>query len=134
MRDWKLRWLLAQIQDDEDVAKGAIRRLDRPGAGQWPRDDDDDDYCSIDVDGEMEIYDEGGHTPGQAKHICRHDPARVLATVAALRTIVDMHSGPHECVTEEDNCVWVVGTCDTQRAVASIYRDNPGYTKRWGRA
>ena len=32
-----------------------------------------------------------------ARHIARHDPARVLREVEAKRRILDFHSGPHSC-------------------------------------
>lgn len=39
-------------------------------------------------------------TPGweYAAHIVRHDPAFVLADIAAKRKLIDAHDRPHECI------------------------------------
>ena len=42
-------------------------------------------------DGEMTLYDEGGHTPEQAAHIVFWDPATVLRMVAATRKLLELH-------------------------------------------
>lgn len=61
-------------------------------------------------------------------HIARHDPARVLAMVAAHREILELHDGSHECSVfdhngDVDSCAWVPkgGVCSTLRALAKGY-------------
>jgi hypothetical protein len=56
-----------------------------------------------------------------ARHIARHDPARVLAEVAAKRAIVNMD--------EDDRYsdAYVVAI----RALAAAYADHPDYDEAW---
>ncbi len=43
----------------------------------------------------------------------------------ALRTVVEIHEGSHECASLTDNCVWITGEpgdeCETIRALAKGY-------------
>lgn len=73
-----------------------------------------------------------------APHIARHDPARVLAEVAAKRRIVELHSGAHECSRfdrdgEIDNCTWCLDSdeCSTVALLASVYVDHSQYRPEW---
>lgn len=70
-----------------------------------------------------------------AGHIVRHDPARVLAEVAAKRRIIERHPG----ATATDECpgcgAWLNGTwrtgpgetCPELADVAAPYADRPGF-------
>jgi Family of unknown function (DUF6221) len=101
--------LRAALDEDERMAKAALfhpRTWDETVGdnviigeddGQWKADGREivsanqfraaaDDYQDA-----IHIYDEGGHTEEQAEHIARHDPARVLRQVAAMRKILDEH-------------------------------------------
>jgi hypothetical protein len=96
-------WLLERIAEDEAIANAAETKSwytdrDKPGweDSEYMRDSADvvsrDGGDSVDVefrDGDMRIYDEGGHSWREADHIARHDPARVLAECDAKRRIVD---------------------------------------------
>lgn len=83
-----------------------------------------------------------------ARHIVRHDPASVLADIAAKRRIIEIH--PHAVADAGDcdpggptfgcqPCHWSdvyecqlgFGWCDTVRALASAYRHRPGYDPAW---
>lgn len=73
-----------------------------------------------------------------AEHIARHDPARVLADVAAKRRIIELHTGGHECSTydhngEIDNCTWCIDSwdCSTLRLLALPHADHPDYRSEW---
>jgi hypothetical protein len=69
-----------------------------------------------------------------ARHIARHDPARVLAQCAAMRKIVEYHDGRHECSGPDDNnCMWIehADDCPTMLALASIWSDHPDWREEW---
>jgi hypothetical protein len=96
-----------------------------------------------------------------AAHIARHDPARVLAQVAALRAIVELHDSwpvlvesPPEFTQEGDGIdtmtmrmskqiAWTTEqkyrehfgseppTAPILRALASIWADDPGWQEEW---
>lgn len=120
--------LRAALDEDERVAQGAAALCGCHG----PKDEwsfADDDHC-----GRIEIADDP-HSPirrqltrrwnrsyedmRMAHHIARHDPARVLRQVAAMRKILELHEGSHECSVygdtfesprtdgEIDTCRWV---------------------------
>lgn len=151
MTDQRLQWLLDQIQADEDAAKAA-HHPSKPDARWLPGIGEDDDTvyrvvlplghpgrCS-ELPGGPNMCDDTPVASSDADHlheqvtpivahIARHDPARVLATVAARRVIVDEHTGQHE-----DNGLWVTDSymCRTLRAIASIYWDSYGYDVHWG--
>lgn len=63
---------------------------------------------------------------------------RDLIEVQALRRIVDLHEGGHECSVYDhngdvDNCRWCVDSsdCSTLRLLASIHSDHPDYDPAW---
>ncbi len=76
-------------------------------------------------------------TPGLmiADHIARHDPARALREVAALRDIVDAYqeclkiqAGFKEVSSEEARRDALEMCC---RQIAAIWADHPGYDETW---
>jgi Family of unknown function (DUF6221) len=77
------------------------------------------------------------HGTYRAEHIARHDPARVLADVAAKRAIVALHDdegGAHECVGHDS--AWGTVTdyerdCRTLRLLAAPYADHPDFDPAW---
>lgn len=91
--------------------------------------------------------------PRTAKHTARHDPARVLADVAAKRAIVALHSEPiHDHIRWADAAdqaeaaksgdLWcrtcgsvddspVPWPCRTVVALAQPYADRPGFDPAW---
>lgn len=62
-------------------------------------------------------------------HIVRHDPARVLADVAAKRQIIDIHQGVHSCgFSDYDDA----NPCPTLSLLALPYADHSDYREeRW---
>jgi len=75
-------FLKARLDEDEAVARAA-------GGLAWSTLEHPIWEGRIeDSRGEVIVYDEGAPTAVQAAHIARHDPARVLADVAAKRKIV----------------------------------------------
>lgn len=73
-----VQWLRAQLDDDESAALGAKGDT----LGRWTRDDGPPEG--------IVLYDKSGKlTVGQARHIARHDPARVLREIEAKRRLLD---------------------------------------------
>lgn len=125
-------WLRAQLDDDQAEAEAAT-------PGPW-----------IDASGNAgdviveQLSDAEGHLVAEietcvdhpdvdraadAAHIARHDPAAVLADVAAKRAILDLH----DAVPEEEHCAWDQERkpCQTVRLLASAYAHRPGYRDQW---
>lgn len=73
-----------------------------------------------------------------AEHIARHDPARVLADVAAKRAIVERHTpypdaGAPFAYCEDCGCLDcspVDWPCANLRHLAAVYADHPDYRQR----
>lgn len=52
----------------------------------------------------------------------------LLADIAAKRAIIKMHTGFHECPSEDDNCGWITDDrCSTLVILSTAYADRPGY-------
>lgn len=80
-------------------------------------------------------------------HIARHDPARVLRQVGAMRLIVEEHcigrAGWNHTETGCSGCGGDTGgddryhfnvapeDCETLQALAAIYSDHPDYRQEW---
>lgn len=69
----------------------------------------------------------------QAEHIARHDPARVLAEVAAKRALLDVHRDDYgSCSTcgtaGEYDVPW---PCTTVELLALPYANHPDYRSEW---
>ncbi|MGW8679632.1 DUF6221 family protein [Streptomyces sp. NPDC055817] len=145
--DELVQWYGAQLDDDESAALGAKGKT----AGRWTQDDGPPE--------DIVLCDESGRlTMGQARHIARHDPARVLREIDGKRQLLaDLLTDQH-FHNEEDNwysCASLVGEdgkpvciddsrapgpCDcgrdarVKRRVALLalpYADRPGYKEEW---
>jgi hypothetical protein len=126
-------WTRAQIDEDERVARAA-----RPG------------YFTPAV---LSLF----SAVGDAQHVTRHDPARVLAEVAAKRAILDLHA-PRElnfvrippgtgkdeakrifnetpkrviCSVCMEDLQPVDHPCPTVRLLAQPYAGRPGWREEW---
>ena len=80
--------LAARLDEDEAAAKLAARE-----GGAWTQGDPGQGSCAITSLGGTVVYDEGSPDEYQAAHIARHDPARALRFVAAVRAIIRESSG-----------------------------------------
>lgn len=93
---------------------------------------------------------------GRVEHIARHDPARVLAEVAAKRAIVAMHEQAEKLVWDprpagtpvreprrepagycstcqvEDGVIHGTWPCDTLKHLATVYSEHPDFNPAWG--
>lgn len=79
------------------------------------------------------------------EHIARHDPARVLAEVAAKRAIVELHGLHPNCHADIDGPDYLICAichdyrrhdaarwpCATLRALALPHADHPEYREEW---
>lgn len=81
MTDETVAFIKARLNEETSLAQAA-------GAGEWTTGTHPSDECRIEGD-DLTIYDEGGHSPDQARHIALHDPARALRGIEAKRRIVD---------------------------------------------
>jgi len=108
----------AQLDEDEQIAREAAEEV---GDGQWQqrnvrivtvadRDREVADYAIVDC----------------IHHIIHHDPARVLADVAAKRAIIDALLDEDSIVNEYHDGLWIA-----VHLLASAYADRPGYQDSW---
>lgn len=147
-------WLRAQLDEDERVVRGAT-------GGTWevgPTFGGHDNRVYVRAEGDL-IDSIGtcviaGQIPnvpqwrGNAEHIARFSPARVLAEVEAKRRILDEHepvgttgdySGSTPTVSTVCMTCHEVGLryaheewpCTTLRLLALPYADRPGYRDEW---
>jgi hypothetical protein len=113
-------FLLARIAEDEASAREA-------SPGPWDCDEIDDVWRE-DPDGQAHLV-ARRVTEGDAAHIARHDPARVLAECEAKRRIVGEHreqAGGGCCVCSRHEY-----PCPTLRYLALPYADHPDYREEW---
>lgn len=126
-------WLCSQLDQDEVLA----REAGPGGAGRWrigPGLNGCAEVCN--ELGETILYDDTDLTIEEIAHIARHDPASVLAGVAAKRRILDRCAQVLELASDHHT----VESCDEEDAVlaeavvrmlAVAYVDRPGYREEW---
>nr|MDT0658045.1 DUF6221 family protein [Micromonospora sp. DSM 115978] len=123
MSDDLTAWLREQLDEDERVARaaGAKWYTDSDGNIREDAPDGTSPYVACGSYG-------GGLEDAYQAHIARHDPARVLAEVAAKRAILD------DCA-EYVNDGTVAATDGlagrTLIALAQPYADRPGWREEW---
>jgi hypothetical protein len=145
----------ACLDEDERVARATLSvgtranmQLGKP-APRWIR-----DGSRIRDDAPGPAILRVGHTwAREADHIARHDPARVLAEVAAKRAILELHAitvtkvatAPFDPDTGERRepeyevecavCGWVsddpTSGCETIRLLAQSFAGRPGWREEW---
>lgn len=142
-------FLTLRLDEDEAVARSAVLTDGRWRAwieGEGANFGGDD---VILTDGE-DLY-VSGCGPKTLRHIARHDPARVLADVAAVREVLGLHSvpepdqfvvydeslkqcrtcGPGDHYAAQDYADQYSYPCDTLRVLARPYADHPDYDPAW---
>ena len=124
-------FITARLDEDEAVAKAAT--IEHLGTWRPVWILASDAARIVDTDG-MLIG--GSQLRGEAEHIARHDPARVLREVTAKRAMVAQHS--RNPGTVFDACDWCSHEaadypwpCPTIRAIAAIWNDHPDYQPQW---
>jgi hypothetical protein len=125
-------FLAARLDEDEAAAKACQSPSPwSPGTGL-----PGDSWIVTDDTGEPVVYDEGTPTVEEARHIARHDPARVLREVEAKRKILDRWAKSaadprdirlvaHADLEGNLALLWVV------RQLAAVYSDHPDYDPAW---
>ena len=140
-------FLRARLEDDQRIAEAAGGGGGRDGAGIWTRSrggfdnsgewDPDGVGAFATVEGDINIYAEGGHDGEQAEHIARWDPARVLADVAAKRTVVAECVAAIEAGEIQPGTTWndmAAGSelaVDVLRLLVQPYVNHPGFDHSW---
>jgi Family of unknown function (DUF6221) len=141
-------FLNARIDEDDAVARQAAQvagpdwtwKTEVPEGGDYPT-----DY--IKTPGGTPLLDTMGGIEGDAPHVARHDPARVLREVAAKRAILAEHAPRaydrygrigiycRACVTGHEPYMdddtpdsW---PCATVRHLAAVWGDHPDYRPEW---
>jgi hypothetical protein len=142
-----VEFLRARLDEDKAAAREAR-------APNWPEPltwwSEEESVGRLDRDHEIESFGSAG-TKADARHIARHDPARVLRQVEALRRVVDCHKhtysdavgerpwhGCEVCHVEGDFVIgggWSEldpdGWCETIRLLTLPYADHPDYNPAW---
>jgi hypothetical protein len=117
-----VRWLGAQLDEDERVARGCSGTAWREHPKNW---------VSAPNRVALVVHD------GDRSHVVRHDPARVLREIDAKREIVRQHVPVGDgtvclsyCHTRKpgEAQAW---PCLTLRLLALPYSDRPGYRDEW---
>lgn len=137
-----LAFVKARIAEDEQTALAAG---ETDPERCWRFDDERRTCKVIDGTGDTVVYDEGSPNEGQAAHIVRHDPSRVLREVAAKRRMlaaVERWHDPHpglDCTNADDP--WApcelhaaaTGRLDPYvlKLLAGIWSDHPDYNPSW---
>lgn len=144
-----VRFLLARLDEDEEGATAATQGpwrhvaknvIETPGIdvteADWGRYEDD----GVTLLHDYRIHcarDQGAWKEEDAEHIARHDPARVLAEVAAKRAIVEhfdrLLTGPEDG-DEGSATVMLYGAAAILCAIrhlAAAYADHPEYRREW---
>lgn len=128
-----IEFLKARLDEDEAAANRAI-------ALDWRVDPDDRHHVRVvpaqDAQGPGAViaYVVGGEAP----HIARHHPARVLREVEAKRRIIAEHAatltiGFDDGSTESRTWCSRCGekACPTLRLLAEVHADHPNYDETW---
>jgi hypothetical protein len=128
-------FLRARLDEDEQVARAAAEPEGACWVGSsesghpWRFSEGRGVYAEIENVGESrwpQIV--GADADAVQDHVAVHDPARVLAEVAAKRALLDAMIGPALSVAR-------AGTCDaglaTARFLALPYADHPDYQEAW---
>lgn len=154
MSDEIVAFIKAQLNLDGQLARDAGATRSGKIASWWVdcgcpgklADEHADNCWDRHVEGDnIVIYDEGGHDEDQARHIARHDPARVLRQTAALRTVVEAYEhlasrDPNEGrdpgnAEDVAHIVHDISARETLlgvlRVFAAIDGDHPDYKRTW---
>lgn len=126
-----VEFLLARIAEDEACAREAMGATD----GEWSSWNRSWDAGARDLAA-------GGERMAALpttidEHVCRHDPARVLAECEAKRRIVNLHrpetfeDAPAEAFCTHDQRTSGLWPCPTMRLLALPYADHPDYREEW---
>jgi hypothetical protein len=133
-----VQFLHDRLDEDESIAREAAHYE----AGHWTTKDGypvsvaDELPEAADTFERVVVFDEGSPSEEQAAHIARHDPARVLAEVAAKKRILDLYDAAHsDAVRDAIGIDSQDGTISAITAalqyLATVYADHPDYNEAW---
>jgi hypothetical protein len=119
-------WLRAQLDEDEQAARGCGGSEWREHPSNWVSTTSSDRIALV-------VHD------GDRGHITRHDPARVLREIDTKRRLLDLHQEKLEQGYGSDHCAECgfgetsqsYYPCATLRLLALPYVDRPGYREDW---
>ena len=132
-----VEFLRARLDEDEQIARAAMFNNGRwRRTGQWAH------PTSVARDyGPDVVPEQGGSLAWDNNgHIARHDPARVLADVAANRAILDAYAERFSAARQDGSdpppfspyrAGVVVGLDTPIKHLASVYADHPDYDQSW---
>ena len=137
-------FIAARLDEDEAIARSAATSEDvYDGTGSR----DNPDWLVLDFDEEgITVWDKNqhkadgssGHESDLTRHMSRHDPARVLRTVAALRSAVEdlalipeLQSNLEGEFGSPGEAAKVEAAGPDLRPIASIWSDHPDYKTDW---
>jgi len=147
-----VEFILVRIAEDEAAARAAVGN---DGPPTWLQDDADgvygvrpdvdwDEVCQSHTYGVpnecdfnptacgISVTDDRVLEHARARHIARHDPARVLADCAARRQVLADHApynGTDLCGGHDGR--HTVEQCGLRRVMASAYADHPDFDPAW---
>jgi hypothetical protein len=147
MSDDIVEFIKTQLDIDDQLARAAGSTRSGAIASWWvdcrcPDKDagihaDNCYECRVEGDN-ITIYDEGGHDEDQARHIARHDPAAVLAEVAAKRAVIELYETARTALEASAGTVLAGATklnlrayANALRALAAPYAERPGFKPEW---
>jgi hypothetical protein len=124
-----VKFLCARLDQDERMARAAETR---EGWKIEEKTDGDSLFTEISffqIYGDAFPWQESARSllPGDAAHIVRHDPARVLRQVEGLRIVMREHLEEECCAV----CLDDVEGCPTLRALAAPYANHKDYRDEW---
>lgn len=135
-----IAFLNARYDEDAETATAAAGNC-QPDPDWAVIPDDRGSAIIRDSGGGVVVYDEGSPSLDEARHIARHDPARVFADVEAKRRILALHpmsDYPGRPDRFEDYCDGcgsreypVTWPCDTVRLLALPFSGHPDYQEAW---
>ncbi len=133
-----VQWLRGQLDEDERIARAAAWCDEaaswhaepspfgaRDKGQRWYIEDAMDDGVVTHVDPAA------SDDEGVARHLARHDPARVLREVDAKRQIIAEHDVYGRGLGGRMDCQSLDFPCRTLRLLALPYADRPGYRAEW---
>jgi hypothetical protein len=121
-------WLTA-VWGEEEVCARAVMDRSEPWKGEWVNDEN----LALRTRNGWMLASHGGKpfAFGLLDHIVRHDPASVLARIAADKEILRLHSGDNDEACQSYAGNWIYEPCETLRLLASPYADREGFRSEW---
>ena len=127
-------FLAARLDEDEAAATAVrvARSADpafREAAGRWTLREHPSESAMIrDGNGNVVVFDEGAPSDEEAAHIARHDPARALREVEAMREILTAYVKTEAGGYRGDGWIAFRFAVET---LAEVWSGHPDYRPEW---